>query len=148
MNRRRWVLLGVVFLLAACAGGVTPLPATRTPENTARPRTPTASATVRVRATETPLPTPTPTPPDNLQACVTARSLRVRAGPGTDYALVGGLVAGNCLAVDARSQDGAWVRFESGDWQGAGRGWVSAAHVEVQGDLFALPVATADPPAP
>ncbi len=67
-----------------------------------------------------------------ITGCVTARSLRIRSGPGTNYELVGGLVADNCVSLDGKNVDGKWVRFS--------KGWISAAWLNIQGDIGILPV--------
>jgi uncharacterized protein YgiM (DUF1202 family) len=127
----------------------TPLPA---PTDTPSP----------VPPTDTPAPTATPIPPTppplgvgSTPVVVVAPSavvttegvvLNVRGGPGTDYALVGGLQPGTELTLLARSADGAWfqIAFPA---DSDGRGWVIGEFLEIQGATDQLPVAEA-PSAP
>jgi len=55
---------------------------------------------------------------------VTARTLNVRAGPGTSFTVVGGLRQGDAVVI-LNSQDG-WHRISFG----SGEGWVSGAYVQ------------------
>ncbi|HUC93911.1 MAG TPA: N-acetylmuramoyl-L-alanine amidase [Paenibacillus sp.] len=55
---------------------------------------------------------------------VTAESLRMRAGPGLNHEVVGGLKQGNLLAV--LEQAGDWLRIGTA---GGGEGWVSSRFV-------------------
>lgn len=82
---------------------------------------------------------PTPPPP---QVCAKVDRLNVRAGPGTQYAVVAGMVYGQCAERLEVSADQAWVRVE--------QGWVSAQFVETRQGILAptpaaLPAATLRP---
>ena len=90
-------------------------------------------------------PTDTVTPTD-VEACVTARSLRVRAGPGTEFAIVGGLASGDCVLADAIDSSGEWLRVETTSGSGAPGGWISAEFVVLKGALESL--GKAGPPTP
>lgn len=58
-----------------------------------------------------------------------SRSINVRTGPGTTYAVLSGLAAGDSVTADGRSADGAWLRIQLD----AGRiGWVFAELVSTQ----------------
>ncbi len=74
--------------------------------------------------TPTPTPTATQTPtaaPTQPQAGPVANSgANLRAGPGTDYAVVGGVTAGQALDVVGRNQAGDWLRLADGRWIAAG----------------------------
>jgi hypothetical protein len=76
-----------------------------------------------------------PPPTQNQTATVTANSLNVRGGPGTDYAIVGNLKAGYVVPVLEKS--GSWVRIEFG-------GTVAWVH----GDYVKLSTVTSPPPPP
>ena len=77
---------------------------TPTPTPTQQPtrtHTPTASPT----ATDT----PTPRPAVNVQA-------NLRAGPGTQYAIVGGRNDGDDVHPIAQTHDGLWLELSGGQW--------------------------------
>ncbi|MEZ4736795.1 MAG: PQQ-dependent sugar dehydrogenase [Caldilineaceae bacterium] len=72
---------------------------------------PTATAaipTAQLRATATAaLSAPGPT---------ANRNANLRAGPGTTYAVVGGVQAGQALALSGRNPDGSWIQLEEDTW--------------------------------
>jgi uncharacterized protein YgiM (DUF1202 family) len=72
--------------------------------------------------------------------------LNVRGGPGTDYAVLGGLEPDASVTLLAQSADGAWyqIAFPA---DSDGRGWVIGEYLEIRGATEELPVAEA-PPAP
>jgi hypothetical protein len=88
---------------------------TETPTLTATPTpvdTPTATPTdtPTPTPTETPTPTPTATPPPTPDAMVQVNALNLRAGPGTDYAVVDTLRFGDSLQVIGRyGSDCSWL---------------------------------------
>lgn len=85
---------------------VTPVPPTATtvpPTATAVPATATP-----VPATATPLPIPT--------GPVANSNANLREGPGTEYAVVGGAVAGQVLEPVGRNSAGDWLQLASGAW--------------------------------
>ena len=65
--------------------------------------------------TRTPSPTPTPTLKPANQV-VANSDANLRAGPGTDYGIVGGLQAGDQVIVSGRNEQGDWYQLESGEW--------------------------------
>jgi uncharacterized protein YraI len=75
--------------------------------------------------------------------------LNVRAGPGTDYRIVGKATSGAEYPVLGRNQAGDWLLVELGD-AAADTGWVAAEFVQLDGAAGALPVAqpAAAAPAP
>lgn len=100
----------------------TPIPPTATPDPpTATPDPPTA----------TPDPSPTPAGPS------AANAANLRAGPGTDYPVVGSLSAGQSLQIVAANPAGDWHQLEDGAW---------VAAFLVANPPAGLPVATAAPP--
>lgn len=121
---------------------------TSTPEPTATstPR-PTATETIEPTetATRTPRPTDTATPPPD--AVVTSETLNMRAGPGTEYHVVGSLNSGDELAITGVNADRSWIRVTA-----AGQvGWVAASLCQVNKDLATVtaidvPAPTAAPP--
>lgn len=163
MYRRRTLLLIVVAitaLLVACGGRraaslsptprplLTPVP-TRTPLVFAT-ATPSATPAPRATATSTPSPSPSPTPtlkpsptsPSNFARVTGAAALNVRAGPGTVYPVIGGLRAGDEVAVLAQTRDGTWLQVQLSDGT---TGWVARRFTDFVGEV---PVAAAVPPAP
>jgi len=112
----------------------TPLPATATPE--APP------------ATATPEPTqPPPTPTENPVARLTAnQTVNVRQGPGTNYAVIGKIEAGQSYEITGKNSAGSWWQFSLNGKPG----WVTANLVEVSGDSGTVQVAQniPAPPAP
>ena len=113
----------------------TPLPATATPRATATPVQPTA----------TPVPpSPTPLPAPKLTA---NQSVNVRRGPGTNYAIVGSLDAGQSFDVIGKNPAGDWYQFS---FQGQ-TAWVNSGFVGISGDSSKVLVAQnipAPPPPP
>jgi cytoskeleton protein RodZ len=59
-------------------------------------------------------PTPEPTPPPATATVNTGANLR--GGPGTDYAILGGLPAGQAIAITGRSADSTWYVLSDGSW--------------------------------
>ena len=90
---------------------------TYTPSPTPSPSptsTPTVSPTPMLSS---PTFTATPTTPvSGVKYCVDTSSLNVRAGPGLDYDVVGGLLQDVCIYFDGRLEDleNKWVRISSG----------------------------------
>ena len=81
------------------------------------------------------IPTVTGTPPGAI-AIVTMEQdqINVRSGPGTDYPIVGVLIAGQQIPALGRSVGGDWVQIAYPGVEG-GVAWVYAPLVEVQGSL-------------
>jgi hypothetical protein len=100
--------------------------ATSTPTRVQRP-VPTATAT------PAPVPQPTETsaarssPESADRPSVTVKvSLRVRAGPGTNYPQVGSLSPDTTVTVTGRNADGSWWQISYPRGPG-GKGWISAS---------------------
>lgn len=64
--------------------------------------------------------------------------LNVRAGPGPDFAVLALAAAGDRFMAEGRTADGAWWRICC--VLNEQRGWVSAAFVNVEGDIEGVPV--------
>lgn len=45
-----------------------------------------------------------------------ARNANLRAGPGTNFAIVGGVIAGDSLDIVAQNDAGAWYKLADGKW--------------------------------
>ncbi len=122
----------------------TPLPATptRPPSTatsrppTATPQSPTATPEIVVTLTpRTPTATPTPDPPTATPqpaGPTAAGNANLRQGPGTEYAVVGGVAAGRPLAVVGRNAAGDWLQLDDGAW--------IAAFLVSGADVASLPV--------
>lgn len=102
--------------------GTVPLTATRTP---VAPQ-PTATATVTLSL----LPTPTPEVQSSSTVSVNAN---LRAGPGQEFAIIGGTVAGQTINIVGRNADGSWFQLDN-------RGWVAAFLVINPPALAGVPV--------
>lgn len=120
------------------------------PTNTRAPTptktvTPTRTPTTKPTDTATPAPTPMPTaaPTDTptaapVTAPVASGNANLRAGPGTDYAVIGGVVAGQALEISGVSGNGQWYQLASGMW-------ISAQLVNGAPPASTLPVVAAPP---
>ena len=112
--------------------------------------TDTPTATPTPAPTETPTPTGTPTPaPTATSTSPTAainRTMNVRAGPGTNYAVIGQAAAGSEYTISGKNPAGGW-------WQiiyGGQYGWVYAPLVSATNPEFvqvapAIPTPAATP---
>ena len=88
-------------------------------------------------------------PAGSLSAHVTADVLNVRAGPGTNYAIVGKLFSGDQVQIVGRNEAGTWLQvIYSTTTQEPG--WIFAQYAEVSGELMKAPIAatTAQPLTP
>ena len=93
-----------------------------------------------------PAPAPTTTPGFIPSAAVTAASLNVYAGPGTNFAVIATSLQGHVVHMLARNQDASWVRVRIFSGQ---VGWVSAASIQPNMPISNLPVVGATaPPVP
>lgn len=91
----------------------------------------------------------TPTTTSTLTASAKLRvsgasEVNVRAGPGTEYKMLGRLAAGAERDITGRSVSGTWWQF---DYGGTG-GWVSGRLVALIGPIDQVPVAAAPPRPP
>ncbi len=121
---------GVTLLAAAC---ITVRPVTNVPQSGTP--TPLASFTPTLVCTDTPPSLPTDTPLDTaatataqyIQGTLTIK-VNVRSGPGTSYASLGQLEAGQKVQITVRDAAGAWYRIL---YPGApsGTGWLTAQYV-------------------
>lgn len=100
----------------------TATPTKSPPTATATPRPPTPTVAPST-ATPTLAPTDTPTAAPQPQ---TVRSANLRAGPGTNYAVVGSAAAQQAIEPLGRNAAGDWLQIESA----AGEAWIAAFLVE------------------
>lgn len=112
--------------------------------------TPEATATAPVSPTATPTEEPTAEPPETPAAPqVTAgNNINVRAGPGTDFDIVGSLAADESAVVTGQNEAGDWWQIDlDGD-----SGWVLGALVTAENaqdvPVVETPPATAPAPSP
>jgi len=156
MQRNTLIFLSLLLVVLALVGCTQPtptaIPPTKTPKPTFTPRptatplpivTPTKPAT----PTNTVVPTPTPIPPTPTPATpkLTAnQNVNVRSGPGTNYARIGELSAGQSFEITGKNAAGDWYQF---DFNGRA-GWVRQDFVTVSGDAAAIQVAQNIPPPP
>jgi len=90
-------------------------------------------------------PPPTATPVSEPTAFVIADLLNLRAGPSTDFAILGQMAQGAALPITG--QDPAWPEW----WQvsqAETSGWVYAPLVNAAGPLEEVAAVTAPPPVP
>ncbi|MCS7060475.1 MAG: SH3 domain-containing protein [Anaerolineae bacterium] len=130
------------------------LPASQTAQPPAEAATPTSTAAPISLAV-----VPSPTAASAAQSpagalepvlTVTVDILNVRAGPGTNYPLIGQLLLGATARVTGRSADGQWWQIRSPAGAG-GVGWVFAELVQVNEPARSVAIAIAPPtptPAP
>jgi uncharacterized protein YraI len=149
MRYRIWAVIGAVLLtvaLSSCATSrgargpvTTPVPTkTLRPTFTHTPAKPTmTSAPTAVPATATPeAPTATPEPPtavasptSEVSRLTAPTAVNVRSGPGTNYAQIGRLQAGQSFAITGKNPAGDWWQF---DFNGRS-GWVLKELVRASG---------------
>lgn len=124
----------VATLIAEASRPVTPFPTTA-------PLTLSPSA----RATPTPVDlapaplaqaSPLPAQPSRPQATVIVDGVNVRAGPGTEFDVVGSLVRDASMLLVGRNAAGDWVQIE----MPGGVGWVFVQLIQPSVDVEALPV--------
>jgi hypothetical protein len=83
--------------------------------------------------------------PSRLTAKVTAPALNVRAGPGTDYAIVGKLSLDDSVEVVGRNAAGDWLQIVY-PANSDRRGWIAADYAKLTGSLETVPEVSAPPP--
>lgn len=127
-----------------------PPTATMSPSSTNTPAasaTPTPSDTPVPTDTATPTLVPSPTSQPAPEVRVTIASANLRAGPGTAYASIGTLFAGDTVTVIATTPGGTWynVRLANGV-----TGWLARSVTERanDGDFANIPIAATIPAAP
>ncbi len=98
----------------------------------------------KVPATATQVPTarpaPTATPAPAGFATVTYDLVNLRAGPGTDFEVIGQVVLGDELPIYAQNEDGSWFVTDEG-----GQTWIASWLLDFDGDISTVPVAPAAP---
>jgi len=120
----------------------TPILAAHTPKPTSPPRSSVPRPT-RPRPTATPIrhpPTKTPTP--EPYALVTAQTLNVRAGPGTEYDRIAQVKRKERLLIVGRDRGCDWFKVKTA---GGKVGWVSVNYVDSSVSPCYPPMAPAPP---
>ena len=96
--------------------------------------------------TPTPFPpTPVPTPTPQKAYIVVDGTYNVRAGPGTNYARMGQVQAGQTLEIITKNPDGTWWQVCCVDGRQV---WIKADLVKAIGPTDRVPVAAGIPPTP
>lgn len=155
-----FLLTLTLFLVIGCGSNETPAPpinesGAQAPTQPAAPTpadpptdtpAPTASP---VPPTDTPAPTATPdptnTPAPAADAVVNVDVLNFRAGPSTDYDVIGTLYLGDELTVTGQTAAGDWLAVTASDGT---TGWVFAELTTLHVDLGGVAVAQNVPPTP
>lgn len=88
---------------------------------------------------------PGPAIPANADAVVDTAVLNFRAGPGTEYDVIGTLRQGDPLTVDAKLTDESWLNVTD---DAGNAGWVFTDLIRLGIDLAEVPVAQEIPPTP
>lgn len=91
----------------------TPVPPTDTPTTTpTATNTPTLTPTNTPKATSTPTDTPAPTA-TSTPAVVIVKTANLRAGPGTNYQIVGKVSPGDDIEVTGKDKSGKWYQVKT-----------------------------------
>ena len=170
-SKRRWLLAITLLLLAVvlvqfilllsnladATGAQAESPATSAVvAAVTRTKKPTFTPTVAVTPTPTPTSAHTATPTQSPTATTTLTAtpvpgqmatigedlVNLRAGPGTDYAIIAQLAAGAELQIVGRGAENDWVYVQPEDGDA---GWVFASYLTGIDDMDALVVVTPDP---
>ncbi|MBZ0275220.1 MAG: serine hydrolase [Anaerolineae bacterium] len=86
------------------------------------------------------LPTSTPTPGSGVSGLVTGE-INIRFGPGVEYPRIGVGKTGDRFEVVARHSQLPWLEIRYSDAPN-GVGWVANDLLEIEGDVFSLPIIT------
>ena len=112
------------------ASGTTPVPATTATVTATTPLTPTTAVTPTAAATPVPAATTTVSP-------TTTTDANLRAGPGTEFPIIGGTINGQAINIVGRNADGTWFRLDN-------TGWIFGELVANPPALDTVPVVNAD----
>ena len=140
--KKNTLVFWLIIFLSACGSNPTPtptlVPPSPVPPTLTRTRTATLTPTATLRPTDTPTATPTLAPIKGI----TTDLLRVRAGPGTDFAILARIDKGASITLLARSLDSKWLLVDS---TSNPRGWVSVDFVDAPIPVATLPIADLSP---
>lgn len=130
----------VAIATETAAAGEEALPLVSTPSPTDTPQsTPTLAPTSTPGVSPPPAVVNTPTP--YIQ---TENNVNLRAGPGTDYNVIGILSPGQSFGIIGRNTDSSWWQIETD----AGPAWVSAEVVTATHPTESIPIVEVEPPPP
>lgn len=122
----------------------TAAPATAAPTFTATPvlDTPTSTATPDPTSTPVPSDTPTlqPTATPAAPVALASGETNLRAGPGTEYPVIGALASGQSLEITGKNQAGTWWQLKTADGETV---WIIADRVETTGLVDSVAVVAA-----
>ena len=106
--------------------------------------TPAVTATAVVTSAVTPAATATPVPaattavtPTTVVTPTTTTDANLRAGPGTEFPIIGGTINGQAINIVGRNADGTWFRLDN-------TGWIFGELVANPPALDTVPVVNAD----
>lgn len=141
------VIAGMTLLIAACTPSIGPAPTpTAEPVPTERPTIVTVTPDLPTPTTAVDVETVTPEPPAgalaSIECTVSARSLRLRAGPATTFDIIRGLSFGQPLIANARNPEGTWAAVRTPDGV---EGWVSLEFITCAQAVDTLPQVTPAP---
>jgi len=142
MRKLRRLILPVsalILSILACQTEVTPVASVES----IRLETGSSESTPQLTSTSTPTPstTPTLTPTVNLTpmpvgaATIIVENCNLRAGPGTDYAVVGYGKQGDIYLVYGQNDDGTWFQIDMD-----GKLWIKASLVKFEPVSLVTPV--------
>jgi uncharacterized protein YgiM (DUF1202 family) len=94
---------------------------------------PTATATPQQPATGNLILVPTAIPTPAPVKFVSSTNANLRAGPGTEFAIVGGTIIGQELDIVGRNADSSWYQLRSG-------GWIATPLIVIPPDPNTVPV--------
>jgi hypothetical protein len=106
---------------------------------------PTATNTPVPTVTPTPLPTATPQPMVTVNETLTT-PINVRAGPGTNYPIVGHFEPGQQAIVTGRNEEQSWWQVNLNIEKTGSPGWVHGELVTFTGNNQTIPAIEAPPP--
>ena len=121
-----------------------PATATRLPSTATPTAMPTAAPTATPAPTYTPTRSPTATPTSG-PSVVSSTVVNLRAGPGTNYPMVGTTAQGGTYAIQSRNGDGTWLEICCVDKHTA---WVAASVVKTTGGMGGVQIAKNIPTPP
>lgn len=117
-----------------------------TPTPTARPKATATVPSAQPVALPSELPAEQPTePPTPVTATINTDSLRVRAAPNANAAILDRLNKGDTVQVLGRTAANDWLQI-SPTQKPSTRGWISAQFAQVSGALDTVPVVSAGQP--
>jgi hypothetical protein len=119
--------------------GLTPSPILVSPDTTTGVATPLHEAyTPTLIPTNTPAPTSTPTPAAGF---ILDKNANIRSGPGQEFIVVAGAVAGDTLSVFGKNADGTWLLIDPVKYL-----WISASLGKLDQTIDLIPLAQTPAP--